>query len=347
LDAVTQSRLPDAPPIRYLLAMRLFVLFLAAHGLLCAAQAPTPATITVPPQEALSHRIGHDRPAYPHFAIAAGVAGVVKIPVMIDADGSIESKGDATGPPALISAAQAWVSSSKFRPFMRDGQAVAVSATLPVAFQLPASAHSAHPAPAIYEHDVTTMEREGRDGPPRVRLQTLLPAMQAWLARYEAAEAENAPPGPNRNLDEILAQESAAKQLPRMPDDLTVYPIPFAARGHRLYLLFEFSSRCKKTNCSLAMVEESPAGVRALVAASGVDVDLHKRTGSPYPDLLAWSDTAQSGISNIAGYSSYGGEWGQLYCGTDDANEDSERDEAAALHHAVGGPRHPLVTLCK
>ena len=330
--------------------MRLFVLFLAAHGLLCAAQAPTPATITVPPQEALSHRIGHDRPAYPHFAIAAGVAGVVKIPVTIGADGSVLSEGDATGPPALISSAQAWVNSSKFRPFVRDGQPVAVNTTLPVAFQLPASAHSAHPAPAIYEHDVTTMEREGRDGPPRVRLQTLSPAMQTWLARYEAAEAENAPPGPNRNLDEILAQESAAKQLPRMPDDLTVYPIPFAARGHRLYLLFEFSSRCRKTNCPLAMIEDSPAGVRLLLDQFGVEVDLHRRRDSPYPDLLFWSDVlrpADSGISNIAGYSFYDGEWGQLYCGTDDANEDSERDEAAVLHHGAGGPRHPLVTLCK
>jgi TonB family protein len=330
--------------------MRFLLLSLAlVVAPLRAQQSAEPtAPVAVSLQEAMSHRIGHDMPVYPRFALAAGIAGTVEVAVAIGPEGSVASVGDSTGPPALLASARDWTAATKFRPFVRDGQATAVSATLPVVFQLPPGSHSAHPLRAIYQRNVTgTLEREGRDGPPRVRWAALSPAMRDWLIRYEAFVAEDKPPDPTTlSVDDAIARQSFPQPLSRMPDNLTLYPIPLALRAHRLYLLFEFSSRCQKTNCPLAMIEESPSGVHALVAVTGVDVDLHRRSDSPYPDLLVWSDTAQSGISQIAGYSYYGGEWGQLYCGVDDAYEDSEFDEEAALHHG-SGPRRPLVTLCK
>jgi Gram-negative bacterial TonB protein C-terminal len=348
--------LPFLDSIRYLFPMRFLAVLLFASSTILAGQtaAPvpesgsSPAPIQISGQEALARRIGRDRPAYPRFALAAGVEGAVKADLVIGPDGSIQKQGSIAGPPSLIAAAQAWIDGSRFRPFLRDGQPVSVTTTLPVVFALPRGANSAHPLPAIYQRSIkTTIDREGRDNPPRVRWPMLTPAMRDWIARYEAAIAADKTPDAGSSLDEIITRENDAPPLARTPGNLAIYQIPLALPHHGLYLFFEFSSRCGKSNCPMVLLEESPAGVHAVVSQSGLEADLHRRPDSPYPDVLIWSDTGEAGISSIAGYSYYAGEWGQLYCGTDDAAEDTERDEQIADRHGAHIPEPPLATLCK
>jgi hypothetical protein len=332
--------------------MRFLVPLLLASALSLAAQSPAPPAETGPirisTQEALTHRIGHDKPVYPRFALAAGVEGTVKIQVIIAVDGRIQTQSVASGPPSLLGSAQTWVAASTFRPFLRDGQHVAVTTTLLVAFTLPPDARSAHPPPAIYQRNITTtIDREGRDNPPRVRGTALSSAMVNWLAGYEAAIDDQTIQTPNTPLDDIIARENAAPRLTHMPGNVAIYSIPVTLPHHSLYLLFEFSERLGKSNCPLVLLEESPSGIHALINQPGLEVDVHRRHDSPYPDVLIWSDSGQAGISNISGFSYYGGQWGQLYCGTDDASEDSERDEEAVEHHQLHVPQRPLVTLCK
>lgn len=338
--------------------MRLFALLLFTCAVSVAAQSASPpqetspAPVEISGQEALAHRIGHDKPVYPRFALAAGVSGTVKASLLIGPDGSIQRHSDFTGPPSLIASAQAWIAASRFSPFLRDGQPVAFITTLHVVFRLPAGALSAHPLPAIYQRSIkTTIDREGRDNPPRVRWPALSPTMHDWIARYEAAFAagktRDSDLSPDLNLDQIVAGQNGAQPLVRTPGNLAIYQIPLTLPRHRLYLFFEFSNRCGKSNCPLVLLEESPTGVHTVANKLGFEADLHRRHDSPYPDLLFWSDSGRAGISSIAGFSYYGGQWGQLYCGADDANEDSERDEDAVEHHRLNVPQAPLVTLCK
>jgi len=309
---------------------------------------PSPAPIQIPGEEALAHRIGADKPAYPRFALAAGVEGAVKARLIIAPDGSIERQTEIAGPPSLIASAQAWINATRFRPFLRDGEPVAVATTLPVVFRLPPGSRSAHPLQAIYQRNISIIiDREGRDNPAHVRWAALSPAMQIWIARYEAAVAADKASDAGLSLDEIVARENDAHALVRMPENLAIYQIPLTIPDHHLYLLFEFSERCGKANCPMALLEESPAGVRAAVSQSGLEADVHRRHDSPYPDVLIWSDTGQTGISSIAGYSYYAAQWGQLYCGTDNAYEDSERDDRIAEHHGARIPQPPMATLCK
>jgi hypothetical protein len=344
--------------------MRLLATVLFTCAVSLAAQSPSPASalasspesspppVEIQGQVALAHRIGHDKPVYSRFGLAAGVSGIVKVSLIVGPDGSIQRQSDVTGPPALIASAQAWIAASHFRPFLRDGQPVAVHTTLPIVFRLQTGTHSAHPLPAIYQRNITTtIDREGRDNPPRVRWPALSPAMHDWIARYEAAlpagKTAGLNPTPDLTLDQIVASQNGAQPLARTPGNLAIYLIPLTLLRHRLYLFFEFSDHCGKSNCPLVLLEESPVGVHTVVSEMSLEADLHRRHDSPYPDVLIWSDSGQAGISSIAGFSYYGGEWGQLYCGTDDANEDSERDEDAVEHHRLHVPQSPLVTLCK
>jgi hypothetical protein len=356
----TQARTEDLPPtlsIRYLCPMRILVPLLLISSHVLAAQlpattgtpSPVPTPIQISPQEALAHRIGHDKPTYPHFALAAGVSGTVKAIVTINSDGSPVLGGAVTGPPSLLASARAWIAASRFRPFMRDGQPVAVTTTLPILFSLPPGAHSAHPLAVFYQRNITTtIEHEGSETPPRAHWSSLSPAMRDWLTRYQKFAASGAKPASaDIPYDQVVAGETDAPTLTQIPGNIALYPVPTAAPGHRLYMLFEFSKVCVKTNCLIALLDESPTGVSIAVNQLGVDVDLHRRHDSPYPDVLIWSDTGQPGISTISGYSYYGGEWGQLYCGMDDAAEDSERDEAIADRRGAHIAQPPLVTLCK
>jgi len=334
--------------------MRLAVPLFLISGLALAAQSPaavplaSTAPTRVPGEQALAHRIGHDRPAYPHFARAAGIEGVVKANLIIGSDGNIKRQMEITGPPSLIASAQAWINASHFRPFVRGGQPVAIATTLPVVFRLLSGTHPARPLLAIYQRNITaTIGREGRDNPPQVRWPALSPAMRDWVARYEAAITADRMADSSLTLDEIIAREDPAQSLVRMPGNIALYPVPLSLPGRHLYLLFEFSIRCGKSNCPLVLLEESSAGVHAVINQFGLEADLHRRHDSPYPDVLIWSDSGQAGISTISGYSYYAGEWGQIYCGSDDAAQDSELDDEAVEHHDTHVPRRPLVTLCK
>jgi hypothetical protein len=354
MACAAQTAFPLAPAVRilYLCPMRFLVPLLLASSISLAAQSPAPASspepIKVSPSEALAHRIGPDKPVYPRFALAAGVSGTVKADLVIGPDGFIEG-ANLTGPPSLIKAGRAWINATHFRPFLRNGQPVTVIAPLPVVFRLPPGSHSAHPPPAIYQRNIkTTIDREGRDNPPRVRWPTLSPAMHDWIARYEAGFASGKQLDESVSLDEIIARENDAPPLVRTPGNLAIYQIPFALPRHSLYLLFEFSDRCDKSNnCPMILLEESPSGVHAAVSEFGIEADLHLRHDSPYPDVLIWAESGAAGISDISGFSYYGGQWGQLYCGTHDANEEFERDEQIADRRTAPDPMPPLVTHCK
>jgi hypothetical protein len=334
--------------------MRFLVPLLVVSSFSLAAQPPNlswPPSVPISTQEALAHRIGHDKPVYPRFALAAGISFTFHVPVSIWEDGTVHVEGPLTGPPSLIGSAQAWINSAKFRPFLRDGQAISVTTTLPIAFQVPPGAHTAHPPPALYQRNISlTIARDGPDAPPRVRWSAVSPAMRAWLARYQAAIPIADAPMQGNLFDSILARENTAPPLTQMPDNVVLYTIPLPVSNHRLYLLFEFSHGCAKSNCPIFLLDESSAGVQIVANDLGFQVDLHHRHDSPYPDLLFWSDVLRpehSGISEISGFSYYGGQWGRLYCGTDDANEDFDRDEQIADRRRVPAPQPPLVTLCK
>jgi hypothetical protein len=333
--------------------MRLLVLCVFAFAVSLAAQssvAPSDA-IQITPQEAYSHRIGHDKPIYPRFALAAGISGSVNVTITVGADGFIYTATPATRTPALLTAAQLWIAGVKFRPFLHDGQPVSVTTTLSVMFTLPPGAHSAHPLAALYQRNITsTIEREGPDSPPRARWSTISPAMRDWLARYQASVSYYDSEIASSSFDDVLAAHHDAAPLNQTPGNIALYPLQLAVPKHRFFLLFEFSHGCAKSNCPIFLLDETPAGVSIAVSARGSEVDLHRRRDSPYPDVLFWSHPStpgQTGVSNIAGFSYYAGQWGQLYCGIDDANEDFERDEAIADRHGARIIQPPLVTLCK
>jgi len=76
------------------------------------------------------------RPVYPAFAKAAGVQGTVVVEAVISKAGRIESMHAVSGPILLQRAAMDAVAEARYRPYLLNGEATEVRATVTVVFQL-------------------------------------------------------------------------------------------------------------------------------------------------------------------------------------------------------------------
>lgn len=75
----------------------------------------------------VSYATNKQSPVYPAVARAMRASGVVKVEVTVDEKGNVAQVHKATGPMTLQSAASDAIKKWKFKPFMRDGQAVKAS----------------------------------------------------------------------------------------------------------------------------------------------------------------------------------------------------------------------------
>ena len=75
-------------------------------------------------------------PVYPPIAKVAGVGGTVVLAAVISKQGTIENLRVVSGPPMLQQAARDAVSAWRYRPFLLNGEPVAVETTVNVVFSL-------------------------------------------------------------------------------------------------------------------------------------------------------------------------------------------------------------------
>jgi protein TonB len=76
------------------------------------------------------------QPVYPAIAKAARVQGTVIVQAVISKDGRIENAHVISGPPMLQGAAVEAIQRARYRPFMLNGEPVAVETTINVVFTL-------------------------------------------------------------------------------------------------------------------------------------------------------------------------------------------------------------------
>ena len=76
------------------------------------------------------------QPVYPAIARAARIQGTVVIQAIISKEGAIEQLQVISGPPMLQSAATEAVQRARYRPFMLNGEPVAVETTISIVFTL-------------------------------------------------------------------------------------------------------------------------------------------------------------------------------------------------------------------
>jgi protein TonB len=76
------------------------------------------------------------QPVYPAIAKAARVQGTVVVQAIISKEGTIENLHVISGPPMLQSAATEAIQRARYRPFMLNGEPVAVETTINVVFTM-------------------------------------------------------------------------------------------------------------------------------------------------------------------------------------------------------------------
>ena len=76
------------------------------------------------------------QPVYPAIARAARIQGTVVVHAVISKDGAIENLRVISGPPMLQGAATEAIQRARYRPFMLNGEPVAVETTINVVFTL-------------------------------------------------------------------------------------------------------------------------------------------------------------------------------------------------------------------
>jgi protein TonB len=76
------------------------------------------------------------QPVYPAIARAAHIQGTVVVQAVISKQGTIEQLHVVSGPPMLQSAATEAIQRARYRPFMLNGEPVAVETTISVVFTM-------------------------------------------------------------------------------------------------------------------------------------------------------------------------------------------------------------------
>jgi protein TonB len=98
---------------------------------------PTPsAPVPIPSRVASSTVLYKVVPVYPPIAKAAGVEGTVALEAIISKQGTIENLRVVSGPAMLQQSALNAVSAWRYRPFLLNGEPVAVETTVNVIFSL-------------------------------------------------------------------------------------------------------------------------------------------------------------------------------------------------------------------
>jgi len=75
-------------------------------------------------------------PVYPRTAEASGVSGAVVLNIVISPSGNVDKVEAVSGPPELRQAAVDAVRNWRYRPYIIDGQALPVSTSVKVTFNL-------------------------------------------------------------------------------------------------------------------------------------------------------------------------------------------------------------------
>lgn len=104
--------------------------------LLSIAAAQNSPIEPVAPEIAAQHLIKRVGSAYPPLARSAQVEGKVRLGITITSSGSVIDLVYLSGHPLLAKAAYDAVTQWKYKPFIKDGQPIAVKTTVEVAFSL-------------------------------------------------------------------------------------------------------------------------------------------------------------------------------------------------------------------
>lgn len=265
--------------------------------------------------EAQSHLLKKVEPAYPPFAKAAGVEGIVHVRVGIGLNGQVGALLGSSGPASLFKAAEDAVVCYRYRPFELNGQVAYVRTTVDVPFRMSAHKEIAPPPP---------LTRQNFWGSDYHRALTELSApLHQWLSTH-------LPPDRDGVCDSPAASCASERLTPANEgifEQVDVFAIPASSRGNHLYLI-TWREDCGGTgNCLQELVEETPTGVNSILTALGSGYYVYSRRASAYPDIFIASHISAREVG-IQGYVDAGGHWGELYCGEIEINDDeSERDE--------------------
>lgn len=278
--------------------------------------------IKVSPETAANHLVRKAEPVYPAFAKAAGVQGVVTIHVGIGTAGRIGALMEMTGPPSLREAAQDAVLQYEYKPFEKDGQAVAADTTITVVFKLEGNVSTPPPPPDI-SASFKRFERAVRSDRGRYAgfkctdcVVTISPELRKWLAADLKKQIDHLQDG-SESSPEFLSLEAELQNTEApLPVAIELIEVPIQKLGTHLYLFRPYNSAlCGATgNCSIELIEEGPGGLHMVTDSFGGGYSIHPHKDSPYPDIFIYSHVA-AGIADVAGYSNFDGFWGQLYCG--------------------------------
>jgi len=131
---------------------------LTVVGTSAAAQdQPSP---TIPIGEADQHLMQRNLPIYPPIAKAARVEGVVRLKLLVDADGSVLQVLEPSGHPFLVRAATEAAKQYRYRPFEVAGAPAAVLVQATVSFSLSPPTSSAVPFPDVTDVASVLIEYE-------------------------------------------------------------------------------------------------------------------------------------------------------------------------------------------
>jgi TonB family protein len=117
-------------------ALMLPVIGSAQQGPKSATEVSADQSVALPAERAAENLTNKVSPTYPPLAKAARIQGTVKLAVVISKTGNVDSVKVTSGHPMLVSSAVEAVKKWQYKPFLVDGQAVAVKTEIEVPFSL-------------------------------------------------------------------------------------------------------------------------------------------------------------------------------------------------------------------
>lgn len=95
--------------------------------LVCALFAYSQNPIKIEPREMQNHRVGRPKPLHSDFLAYEGWNDLIRLEVIVDTSGQVESAQAISGPLAFFSQAEEIERNRRFKPFQRDGMPVRAS----------------------------------------------------------------------------------------------------------------------------------------------------------------------------------------------------------------------------
>lgn len=296
--------------------------------------------IEVSPETAATHLVKKVEPVYPAFAKAAGVQGTVRLHIGIGLTGRIGALMERNGPPSLYQAAQDAVLQYVYKPFEKDGEAVAADTTVIVVFKLEGNIPPPSPAPDIsgsFKGFERAERSQGRYAGFKCTdcVVNISPELRKWLAADLKKQIDHFEDG-SESSPEFLSLEAELQNLKvPLPAAVEVIEVPIQKPGTHLYLFrprIVSGALCGATgNCSIELIEEDASGTHMVVESFGGGYSIHTHSGSSYPDIFIYSHRA-AGLTSVAGYRNVDGLWGQVYCGEIASSGDDLGQEKDDIH---------------